>query len=190
MKKLILCWATVACAVVFGDLKIATVNMVELLSLHPTHESNKALVKSTGDDYKKKMDAKQDALKELADEAKKVYEDMQNPMLSAAAKADLQKKLEGIQQRGTAARQELLRADQHFREELADLETRLLRLETADIRAKVSAYAKKNGYALIVDSTTAVWAAENLDVTDAILKAMNVDPAKRKTLKEKTDESK
>lgn len=190
MKKTMACLAAAACCAAFADLKIATVNMVELLSLHPTHESNKTLVKSTGDDYKRKMEAKQTALKELADEAKKAYEDLQNPMLSAGAKAELQKKLEGIQQQGGAARQELLRADQHFREELADLETRLLRLETADIRAKVSAYAKQNGYSLIVDSTTAVWAADALDVTDDILKALNVDPAKRKKLKEEKNEGK
>lgn len=190
MKKTMLCLAAAVCSAAFADLKIATVNMVDLLSLHPTHESNKALVKSTGEDYKKKIDARQETLKELADEAKKTYEDLQNPMLSAAAKIELQKKLEGIQQRGGAARQELLREDQRFREELADLETRLLRLETADIRAKVSAYAKKEGYALIVDSTTAVWAADALDVTDDILRALGVDPAKRTALKEKKNEGK
>lgn len=192
MKQTIIAFVAALSITAAADLKVATVNMVHLVELHPTHESNKALVKSTNDDYKAKLDAKQDALKALAEEAKKIYDDMQNPMLSTAAKADFQKKLESLQQKGSAARQELLRADQHYREEMNDLETRLIKLETSDIRAKISAYAKEKGYDLILDATMAAYANDSLDVTDDILRAMKVDPAKRKTLKskEKTSEGK
>jgi len=190
MKNVTIALALIASFTTFADMKVGTVNMVHLIELHPTHESNKALVKSTSDDYKSKLEAKQDALKSMAEEAKKTYDDMQNPMLSATAKAEAQKKLEALQQKGNAARQELLRADQHYREEMTDLETRLLRLETSDIRAKISAYAKEKGFDLILDATMAAYAKDSLDVTDDILKAMKVDPAKRKTLKEKNSESK
>ncbi len=192
MKKTVIAMFVAASLAAVADLKVATVNMVHLVELHPTHESNKALVKSTNDDYKAKLDAKQDALRALAEEMKKIYDDMQNPMLSATAKADFQKKLEALQQKGNAARQELLRADQHYREEMNDLETRLIKLETSDIRAKISAYAKEKGYDLILDATMAAYANDSLDVTDDILRAMKVDPAKRKTLKskEKTSEGK
>ncbi len=190
MKKTVIAMFVAASLAAAADLKVATVNMVHLVELHPTHESNKALVKSTNDDYKAKLDAKQDALKALAEEAKKIYDDMQNPMLSATAKADFQKKLEALQQKGNAARQDLLRADQHYREEMNDLETRLIKLETSDIRAKISAYAKEKGYDLILDATMAAYANDSLDVTDDILRAMKVDPAKRKTLKEKKSEGK
>ena len=193
MKKLLIGGLScVACLAVAADLKVGTVNMVHLIELHPTHESNKALVKSTNEDYKSKLEAKQDALKALADDAKKIYDDMQNPMLSAAAKAEAQKKLEALQQKGNAARQDLLRSDQHYREEMNDLETRLLKLETSDIRAKISAYAKEKGLDLVLDATMAAYAKDSLDVTDDVLRAMKVDPAKRKTLKskEKTSEGK
>ena len=83
-------------------------------------------------------------------------------------------------QRGfLAAQQELRSSAQHFQGELTDLETRLLKLETEDIRVKINAYAKDNGYDLIADSTMLAFASEKLDVTDEILKAMKVDPAKR-----------
>lgn len=192
MKKTLIGLSLVASLAAVADLKVGTVNMVHLVELHPTHESNKTLVKSTHDDYKAKLEAKQDALKEMADEAKKVYDDMQNPMLSASAKAEAQKKLETIQQKGNAARQDLFKAEQHYREEMNDLETRLLKLETSDIRAKISAYAKEKGYDLIIDATMAAYANDTLDVTDDILRALKVDPAKRKTLKgkEKTSEGK
>ena len=185
MKRTVITLSIAMCLSAFADLNVGTVNMIHLVELHPTHESNKALVKSSNDDYKAKLDSKQDALKAMLDEARKVYEDMQNPMLSATAKADAQKKLDGMQQKVNAARQDLIRSEQNYRETMNDLETRLLKMETSDIRAKISAYAKEKKFDLIIDSTMAAFANDDLDVTDDILRAMKVDPAKRQELKDK-----
>ena len=185
MKRTVIALSIAMCLSAFADLKVGTVNMIHLVELHPNHESNKALVKSSNDDYKAKLDAKQDSLKAMLDEARKVYEDMQNPMLSASAKADAQKKLDGMQQKVNAARQDLIRSEQNYRETMNDLETRLLKMETSDIRAKISAYAKEKKLDLIIDSTMAAYASDSLDVTDDILRAMKVDPAKRKELQDK-----
>lgn len=190
MKKSLIALSIAMCLAAAADLKVGTVNMIHLVELHPTHESNKTLVKSSNDDYKAKLDAKQDALKAILDEARKIYDDMQNPMLSASAKADAQKKLDGMQQKVSAARQDLLRSEQNYRETMNDLETRLLKMETSDIRAKISAYAKEKGLDLVLDSTMAAYANDALDVTDDILRAMKVDPAKRKALKDKGKEKK
>ena len=190
MKKTVIALAILASLSAFADLKIGTVNMIHLVELHPTHESNQALVKSSNADFKAKLDEKQDALKAMLDDARKTYDDLQNPMLSATAKADAQKKLDGMQQKVNAARQDLIRSEQNYRETMNDLETRLLKMETSDIRAKISVYAKEKGYDLVIDSTMAAYANDSLDVTDDILKAMNVDPAKRKALKDKGKEKK
>ena len=190
MKKTAIALAILASLSAFADLKIGTVNMIHLVELHPTHESNKALVKSSNDDFKAKLDEKQDALKAMLDDARKTYDDLQNPMLSASAKADAQKKLDGMQQKVNAARQDLIRSEQNYRETMNDLETRLLKMETSDIRAKISVYAKEKGYDLVIDSTMAAYANDSLDVTDDILRAMKVDPAKRKALKDKGKEKK
>ena len=190
MKKTVIALAILASLSAFADLKIGTVNMIHLVELHPTHESNKTLVKSSNDDFKAKLDEKQDALKAMLDDARKTYDDMQNPMLSASAKADAQKKLDGMQQKINAARQDLIRSEQSYRETMNDLETRLLKMETSDIRAKISVYAKEKGLDLVIDSTMAAYANDSLDVTDDILRAMNVDPAKRKALTEKGKEKK
>ena len=190
MKKTVIALAILASLSAFADLKIGTVNMIHLVELHPTHESNKALVKSSNDDFKAKLDEKQDALKAMLDDARKTYDDLQNPMLSATAKADAQKKLDGMQQKVNAARQDLIRSEQNYRETMNDLETRLLKMETSDIRAKISVYAKEKGLDLVIDSTMAAYANDSLDVTDDIQKAMNVDPAKRKARQEKGKEKK
>ena len=182
MKKTVIALTILTGLSAIADLKIGTVNMIHLVELHPTHESNKTLVKSSHEDYKAKLDAKQDELKAMLDEARKVYEDMQNPMLSVSAKADAQKKLDAMQQKVNAARQDLLRSEQSYRETMNDLETRLLKMETSDIRAKISAYAKEKKFDLIIDSTMAAYSNDALDVTDDILRALKVDPAKRKAL--------
>jgi Skp family chaperone for outer membrane proteins len=185
MKRTVIALSIAMSIATFADVKIGTVNMIHLVELHPNHESNKSLVKSSNDDYKAKLDSKQDALKTMLDEARKVYEDMQNPMLSASAKAEAQKKLDGMQQKVNAARQDLLRSEQTYRETMNDLETRLLKMETSDIRAKISAYAKEKGFDIIIDSTMAAYSNESMDVTDDILRALKVDPAKRNALKDK-----
>ena len=185
MKRTVIALSIAMCLSAVADLKIGTVNMIHLVELHPTHESNKTLVKSSHDDYKAKLDAKQDELKAMLDEARKVYEDMQNPMLSVTAKTDAQKKLDGMQQKVNAARQDLLRSEQNYRETMNDLETRLLKMETSDIREKITAYAKEKKFDLIIDSTMAAYANDALDVTDDILRALKVDPAKRNALKDK-----
>lgn len=190
MKKLLIALMMAAAMGASAELKIATVNMVDLVRLHPTHESNKQLVKTTDKDYKAKLDKMQEEMKSLADEGKKIQEDLQNPMLSNSAKADAQKKMDGIQQKFIAGQQELRQAAQRFQSDLSDLEQRLIKLETDDIRAKISAFAKENNYDIIADSTMLAFSKDSLDVTDEILKAMKVDPAKRKEKKAPSNEGK
>ena len=186
MKKLTMMVAAMALALtVAAEVKIGTVYMVDLVRLHPNHESNRALVKTTDSEYKAKLDAKQDELKEIAEEGKKSQSDLQNPMLSTQARAAAQKKLEGIQKRFLDGQQEMRQMANRFQNDLGELESRLIKLETDDIRAKISAYAKEHDYDLIADYTILAFAKESFDVTDEILKAMGVDPAKRKEEKEK-----
>jgi len=185
MKKAIILAAMAAALTAAAEMKFGTVNMVDLVRLHPDHEKNRTLLKTTDSEYKAKLDAKQDDLKGIADEGKKAQEDLQNPMLSSSARADAQKKLEGIQKRFLDGQQEMRQMATRIQNDLGDLESRLIKLETDDIRAKISAYAKANGYDFIADGTMLAFAKESYDVTDDILKAMGVDPAKRKEKKEK-----
>jgi len=190
MKKAIILAAMAAALTAAAEMKFGTVNMVDLVRLHPDHEKNRTLLKTTDSEYKAKLDAKQDDLKGIADEGKKAQEDLQNPMLSSSARADAQKKLEGIQKRFLDGQQELRQAVARYQSELGELESRLIKLETEDIRAKISEYAKAHGYDFIADSTILVFAKESYDVTDEILKAMGVNPAKRKEKEKKADAGK
>ena len=180
MKKIILGMALAATMCAAAELKVGTVNMLDLVRLHPNHESNKALVKSTDSDFKSKLEKMQEEGKAIAEEGKKLQADLMNPMLSASAKSDAQKKMDDVQRRFLAAQQDLRNAAQHFQSDLAYLETRLLKIETDEIREKINAYAKEKKFDIIADSTMLAFSSASLDVTDDILKAMKVDPAKRK----------
>jgi Skp family chaperone for outer membrane proteins len=63
-------------------------------------------------------------------------------------------------------------------QDLQELEARLLKTATADIRKRVDGFAAKSGYDFVFDSAAAVFAKKSFDVTDDILRDMGVDPKK------------
>ena len=179
MKRIVLGVCVAVTMVASAEMKFATVSLETLVKNHPSHESNRTLVKSTADDYRKKMEERQEQAKGLVEEGKKLQSDWQNPMLSAAAKADLQKKLDGIQRKLFAAQQEMRAEDQHYQDELADLQQRLFKIEKKDIEAKIAKFAKEQGYDMIFDAAACGFSKPELDVTDAVLKMMGVDKLKK-----------
>jgi len=179
MKRIVACACVMAAAwVASAEMKVGTVNLETLIKNHPSHESNRTLVKSTADDYRKKMEARQEQAKALMEEGKKIQSDYQNPMLSTAAKADLQRKMEGLQRKLYAAQQEMRADDQHYQEELADLQQRLFKIEKKEIEEKITAFAKEQGYDMIVDVAACGFSKPEFDVTDAVLKTMGVEKPK------------
>ena len=136
-------------------------------------------MKSTADDYRKKMEARQDKIKALVEEGKKLQSDWQNPMLSATAKSDIQKKLEDVQRRMYAVQQEMRAEDQRCQEELADLQQRLFKIEKADVEKCLAEFAKEKGYDIIVDVAACGYSRPELDVTGEVLKKMGVKNPKK-----------
>lgn len=179
MKKAMIAGLCMAAAMAASaEMKFGTVSLEVLIKNHPNHESNRTLVKSTADDYRKKMEARQEQAKALMEEAKKIQTDWQNPMLSASAKSDLQRKIEGIQRKFYSAQQEMRAEDQHCQEELSDLQQRLFKIEKKDIEAKIAEFAKEQGYDMIVDVAACGFSKPELDVTEGVLKKMGVDKPK------------
>lgn len=179
MKKILFSCMCLAAVSASAGVKIATVNLEILIKNHPSHESNRTLVKSTADDFRKKMESRQEKAKALVDEGKKIQSDWQNPMLSATAKADLQKKLEDVQRKLFAAQQEMRAEDQRCQEELADLQQRLFKIEKKDIESRLADFAKDEGYDILVDVAACGFSKSGLDVTEAVLKKMGVTEPKK-----------
>ena len=173
MKKTVFAVALAAACAASAEMKLGIVDMMKLVRNHPSYETNRTLLSSTEKDYKKKLDA-------LKGEA----EQLRNPMLAAKAKSDIEKKIVDVQNRFIAAQQKLRAEAMRSQQDLSDLESRLLKAQTADIRKRVKEFAEAKGYDMVRDSQAAVFGKKSFDVTDEILKAMGVDPAKAKNVNE------
>ena len=176
MKKLILLTALAAATTAFADLKIGTVDMMSLVRNHSSYEPNKKLLTETEKDYTKKLDAMKAELDEIQEEGKNMTDQLRNPLLSQGSKTKLEKDLMDIQNKFIAAQQRIRAEMLRSQQDLQDLEGRLLKATTEDLREKINAFAAANKYDLIVDITAAPFASAKLDVTPAILKSMGVDP--------------
>ena len=172
MKKLIVIAVLAICSAAFADLKVGTVDMMKLVRSHKSYDSNKKLLQETEKDYQKDLDRMRAEIDALQDEGKKISEQAKNPMLAQSAKDKAEKDLLDIQNRFIAAQQKLRAEAMKSQEKLQDLETRLLKLATDDIRETITAFAEKNGYDIIVESTVTAFAKKSLNVTEDILKAM------------------
>ena len=180
MKNLVFALTLVAAMTASAELKLGTVDMMLLVKNHPNYESNKALLESTDKDYQKKLEGVKSEGDSLQNEGKKLMDQMRNPMLTAKAKADIEKQLGEIQQKLMAIEQRYRSEALRCRQDLQDLEGRLLRTTTDDLRKRINKYAEANGFDLIIDQTAAAYAKKSFDVTDDLLKDLGVDPGNAK----------
>lgn len=180
MKKLIVVTLALAACALFAETKFGTVDMLKLVKNHPNYESNKSLLETTEKDYQKKIDAIKSEGETLQADGKKLAEQFRNPMLAAKAKADLEKQLMDLQQKLMGIEQRYRNEAMRSRQDLQDLEGRLLRATSEDLRKRISKYAASSGYDMIIDRTAVPFSKDSFDCTDAILKEMGVDPATAK----------
>ena len=188
MKKLVFAALVASSFVAMAELKLGVVDTMTLVRNHSAFEPNKKLLQDTDKDYQKRLDAMQDELAEIEKELKEVAEKYNNPMISQSEKTKLQESGKAIQSKGLALQQKMLAERRRTQQDLTELEARLMKAQVEDIRERVAAYAKKNGYDMIFDSATAIYRKDVYDVTDGVLKEMGVDPKKAK--RDGDDESK
>ena len=170
-----LCAAMVSLSL-FAEMKFGTVDLMVLVKNHPNYDSNKTLLASTDKDYQKKLEVIKDEGEKLQSEGKKLAEQLRNPMLVDKAKADIEKQLMDLQQKLIGIEQRYRSEAMRCRQDLQDLEGRLLKTTTDDLRKRIAKYAEKNGYDFIFDKNAAAYAKASFDVTDEMLKVMGVDP--------------
>ena len=175
-KPLTLAALALASLAASADIKLGTVDLMALIRNHPNYESNKALLASTDKDYQKKVEAIKAEGEALQTEGKKLAEQFRNPMLAAKAKADAEKQLMEIQQKLLGIEQRYRAEVSRCRQDLQDLEGRLLKATTEDLRKRLAKFAEAAGYDLVIDKTAAPFAKPSFDVTDAMLKELGVDP--------------
>ena len=180
IKTVVFALAAAASMSLSAEMKIATVDLMVLVRNHPSYDRDKTLLSSTDKDYQKKLELIKSDGDKLQEEGKKLMEQMESPMLADKAKADIKTKLMDIQKKLMGIEQQYRSEAVHFRQELQDLESRLLQATTDDLRKRIAAFAEANGYDVIFDSNATTYAKPSYNVTDAILKDMGVDPKNAK----------
>jgi Skp family chaperone for outer membrane proteins len=191
MKKLTFVLIAVLGSTLFAEAKYAVVDMLVLVRNHASYDTNKELLVSTEKNCNKRVDAFKKELEKVQQEGKKLSEEYRNPMLSSAAKKKIEDSLQSIQQEYFTVQQRLRNEMLNAQRELQDLEQVILKMQTDDIRAKVSELAKKEGYSLVLDLNSAVYFDKECNLTDKVLELMGVDPKKAKNPREsETNESK
>jgi len=179
-----------AAATLLAQDKVASVNMIDLVRFHPNRERDRKLMQDTEKEYQAKLDKQRDRFEQLRDDYEKTVKESRNPALNEKARAEAEDKAVKSRDVVAEADRDLRTEMQKLQRDLSDLDTRLLRQVTNDIRDIVTKYAQENKYAFVLDSTTMAYCDPKLDVTDDVLKRMGVDPKVRKEAKEKDKEQK
>jgi Skp family chaperone for outer membrane proteins len=191
MKKwVVMAVAATAATVMMAQEKTAVVNMVDLVRFHPRRESDRKLMQDTEKEYQEKLDKKRDRFEELRSEYEKIVKEARNPALNEKAKAEAEDKAVKYRDVIVDAERELSQEVQKLRRELGDLDTRLLRVVTGEIRDLLTKYAHEAKISIILDGTTIAYFDAKLDVTDDVLRRMGVDPKVRKEALEKAEKEK
>ena len=178
MKNILLVLAAAASlsASAFGELKIGTVDMVTLVKSHPSYETNKKLLTDMEQDYRKNIDDRRDELDKLQEKGQKLADEYKNPMLAQTAKAKLETELTAIQKDFLAKQQEIRTVAAENQAHLAELESKLLKIQADDIKTWIAGFAKEGGYDFVFDAAAVAFARDGYDVTDGVVKFMNSHP--------------
>ena len=189
-QMMVMLAAALAATVMMAQEKTAVVNMVDLVRFHPSRERDRKLMQDTEKEFQAKLDKQRDRFEELRDEYEKAVKEARNPALNEKAKAEAEDKAMKHRDVLAEADRDLRQEMQKPQRELGDLDARLLRQVTGDIREVLTKYAQETNVSVMLDGTTIAYFDPKLDVTDEVLKRMGVDPKLRKEAQEKADKEK
>ena len=189
-QMMVMLAAALAATVMMAQEKTAVVNMVDLVRFHPSRERDRKLMQDTEKEFQAKLDKQRDRFEELREEYEKAVKEARNPALNEKAKAEAEDKAMKHRDVLAEADRDLRQEMQKLQRELGDLDARLLRQVTGDIREVLTKYAQEAKVSIILDGTTIAYFDPKLEVTDEVLKRMGVDPKLRKEAQEKADKEK
>lgn len=188
MKRLgLVCLAVMAATVMMAQEKTAVVNMVDLVRFHPSRERDRKLMQDTEKEFQGRLDKQRDRFEQLREDYEKAVKEARSPALNDKARNEAEEKAMRHRDVLAEADRDLRQEMQKLQRELGDLDTRLLRQVTGDIREVLTKFAQEGKYSFILDGTTMAYHDPALDVTDAILKRMGVDPKVRQEEKAKAE---
>jgi Skp family chaperone for outer membrane proteins len=168
---------------------IAVVNMEDLVTNHPNTISDKKLLAELVKEDKQKGDDLQRKLESMNDDFEKARREALDPALNDKARKTAEENV-------SRSRDALMKADHEAREkmqqlqqELSEQQTRMLKRTTAEIREVVAKHAAEKKITLVLPDNQAVYFDKTLDITDDIMKALNIHrPEKTESVKDNASE--
>jgi len=159
--------------------KIAVVNMVDLVRFHPSRERDRKLMQETEKEFQSKLDKQRDRFEELRGDYEKLVKEARNPALNDKARSEAEDKAMKHREVLTEADRDLRTKMQKLQGELGDLDARLLRQVTGEIRTVITKYCVEKKFDVVLDSTTLAYFKPEFEITDDVLTRLGVDPKVR-----------
>jgi outer membrane protein len=162
-----------------ADMKIAVVDMEQVLAAHPDTKEAETLIQKQVDEFETEKNGLLDKFEKMRKGFDQVRSESENKALSEEGRLlkrkDAERKLEELRDFDEQVRQTtLLRQKQ-----IKDRKNRMRQRIVDDIRSVVRDYAQKNGYALVLDSGpvmdafgVVVYSVDAMSITEPIAKLL------------------
>ena len=164
-----------------AELTVVTVSMQKLLEGYYKSAEATQRLESINQTAETELQEKQSGIRELADQAQAIQEELQNPMLSEESKSQKQKELTDRVAQIRQKESELQQWYQQTRNNLNQRAQEIQRTLIEEISAVVKEVALKDRSAdIVLDSSggsfpTVLHASKDLDITEKVLQALNAD---------------
>ena len=183
MKKASVLASLVVLAAVsaFAEVKIATVDMEEVILSHPQTEENKARLLEMQKDFEGQRDALRDKIKGLYKDYSAIAKEAGNEALSEMARNKKVNEARDLEQTIKQGESDLRSLVNDLQRKLQEKELLLFDNVMSDIKFAINGLVKDGSYDLIIDKSATragapvpviMYAKDNLDVTDKVIKAI------------------
>ena len=171
MTWMVLCAAAMLQA---QSVSVAVVDLEDLVRLHPNTTADKKLLEQTLKEYKGEGDDLQRKLEALQEDFEKARKEAQDPALSEKARKVAE---EAAGKKGgelSAANRQARDRMQTLQQQLSEQQVRMVKRTTSEIRSAVDKYATEHKILLVLPASAVLYQEKTLDITDAIMKRMNI----------------
>ncbi len=160
---------------------VAVVDLEQLVRLHPNTAADDKLREQTRKDMREEYDELQQKLEALKLDFEKTRKETQDPTLSDKARKTAEERAEKAYEAVLTANRNANEKMQLRQEQISEMNGRLLKKVIADLRDTIGKYAAEQKIQLVLPAAQAIYNEKALDITDAILKRMNVTRPAEKT---------
>lgn len=180
LSKMILVCGMIVLTATLHATEIAVVNMGDLIRLHPNtvHDKNKLEIQLKK--YQKERDSLRDGLESMSKAFEEAAKKVDDPVLSepnrAKARADAIKAQQELVQAERKAQETMMQ----YQQELQNMENAALEYTTSLIADVIKEHAEANKIDIVIDVQTIPYFKPSVEITDAILTKLGVDPKLRK----------